>query len=243
MASPSVVTTAESSTNTAGTSHTVTMPSGVVSGDLLIVTLDKGSTAATVNALAGWSELIDENLANGLYIACRWADGTEGASITLTTSGSTRSAEITYRIRGAQHPNEQLPELNGTTASGTSATPDPPAAVMTGGSKDYLVIACAGMAGEEIDDDTWGNTPPTNYLPNPPLQKSCGTAGTNLGGLILGASRQLTASSDNPGTFGVDVSAAWRAQTITVHPAPAKMDELRIHDRNKGGAVSRASVY
>ena len=238
MASPTVVTTAESNTTTAGTSHTVTMPSGIVSGDLIIVTLDKGSTAATVNALAGWDEILDENAANGLYIACRWADGTEGASITLTTSGSTRSAEITYRIRGARHPDEQLPEI-GTTGTGTSATPDPPIVTPTGGARDYLFIAVVGMAGEEIDDDTWGNTPPTNFNPTPPLQKSCGTAGSNLGGLILGAHREVNAASQDPGTFGVDVSAAWRSQTIAVHPAPAKMDELSIYDQ----AVNRSNVW
>jgi len=216
---PVVAATNESTTSTAGTSHIVSLPTGITAGDLLLVCLDKGSTSATVDALAGWTELLDEASANGLYIAYRKADGSEGSTITLTTSASTRSAEITFRITGAQDPAIQPPEI-GTTATGTSATPDPPAAVMTGGSKDYLVIAFAGMAGEEADDDTWGNTPPTNYSPTPPLQKTGGTVGTNLGALAIAAYRQLTASSENPGTFGVDVSAAWRAQTITIHPAP-----------------------
>ncbi len=219
MASPVVAGTAESSTNTAGTSHVLNWTGlGTVSaGDLLIIILDKGSTAATVNAHADWTELLDENLGNGLYIAYRWATGGETAP-TLTTSASTRSAEITYRITGAANPALQAPQI-GTTATGTSATPDPPASATPGSTKDYLFIALAGMAGEEADDDTWGNTPPTNYTPNPPRQKSCGTAGTNLGGLILAAERALnTGSAENPGTFGVDVSAAWRSQTIMVHP-------------------------
>lgn len=219
MASPTVAATAESSTNTAGTSHVVTLPTGITSGDLLIVMLDKGSTSATVNALTGWTELLDEASANGLYIAYRLADGSEGSSITLTTSASTRSAQIVYRITGAIDPGTQAPQI-GTTATGTSVSPDPPSVTPTGGAKDYLWIAFFGMAGEEADDDTWANTPPTNYTPSPPDQKSCGTAGTNLGGLIAVASRQLNASTENPGTFNVDVSAAWRAQTIAVHPNP-----------------------
>ena len=86
------------------------------------------------------------------------------------------------------------------------------------------------MAGEEADDDTWGNTPPTNYTPSPPRQKACGTAGTNLGGLILAAERALTTgSAENPGTFGVDVSAGWRAQTIMIHPP--------------GGAAATSLIY
>lgn len=220
MASPVVAGTAESATTTAGTSHVLSWTGlGTVSaGDLLIIILDKGSTAATVNAHADWTELLDENNANGLYIAYRWAAGGETAP-TLTTSASTRSAEITYRITGAANPATTPPEI-ATTGTGTSATPDPPS-ITPPSSKDYLFIACAGMAGEEADDDTWGNTPPTNYTPNPPRQKSCGVAGTNLGGLILSAERALTTgSAENPGTFGVDASAAWRSQTIIVHPAP-----------------------
>ena len=221
MASPVVEQVVESSTNTAGTSHVVTLPTAT-SGQLLLVLLDKGSTAATVNAHASLTELLDENSANGLYVAYRWMDGTEPASYTLTSSANTRAAVLAYRISGAVNPATQAPQI-GTTATGTSATPDPPASATPGSSKDYLFIAFAGMAGEEADDDTWGNTPPTNYTPSPPRQKSCGTAGTNLGGLILSAERALTTGvAENPGTFGVDVSAAWRAQTIMVHPDTAQ---------------------
>lgn len=219
MASPVVAEVTESATATASTSHVVTHPT-VVAGQLWLLILDKGSTAASVNAHADWTELLDENVANGLYIAYRWTTGSEGASTTLVTSASTRSAQMVYRITGAENPATTAPQI-GTTATGTSTAPNPPASATPPSSKDYLFIAFAGMAGEEADDDTWGNTSPANgYTPSPPRQKACGIAGTNLGGLILSAEKALTTgSADDPGTFGVDVSAAWRAQTITVHPA------------------------
>jgi hypothetical protein len=220
MAFPVVAEVAESNLATAGTSHVVTHPT-VAAGELWILILDKGSTSATVNAHADWTELLDEASANGLYIAYRWTTGAEGASTTLVTSASTRSAQMVYRITGAENPATTAPQI-GTTGTGTSATPDPPASATPPSSKDYLFIAFAGMAGEEADDDTWGNTPPTNYTPSPPRQKSCGVAGTNLGGLILSAEFALTTGvAQNPGTFGVDASAAWRSQTITVHPSTA----------------------
>lgn len=219
MAFPIVQSVDEGSTNSAGTNHTITKPSGTVANDLLIICLDKGSTAATVNAHADWTELLDENLANGLYIAYHYCDGNEPASWTLVTSASTRDAHITYRISGAENPATQTPEI-GTTSSGSSATPDPPSSATPGSTKDFLFIAFYGAAGEEADDDTWSDTPPTNYTPSPPRMKSCGTAGTNLGGLIAAAERSLnTGSAENPGTFAKDTSAAWRAQTIMVHPA------------------------
>lgn len=227
---PSVAATNESSTTSAGTSHVVSLPGSIAAGDLLLVVMNIGSTAATINALTGWTALLDEGVASGLYLAYREADGTEGASITLTSSASTRDATITFRITNAQDPAVQAPQI-GTTATGSSTTPDPPAITPTGGAKDYLFIACAGMAGEEADDDTWANTPPTNYLPSPPLQKSCGVAGTNLGGLIMAASRELNASTENPGTFAVDVTNGWRAQTIAVHPAPPPLDATREQAR------------
>lgn len=218
MASPVVQQVVENSTATAGTSHVINLPTATA-GQLLLIILDKGSTAATINAHASLTELLDENLANGLYIAYRQMDGTEPASYTLTSSANTRSASLAYRISGHINPSAQAPQI-GTTGTGTSATPDPPASATPGSSQDFLFIAFAGMAGEEADDDTWGNTPPTNYTPSPPRQKSCGIAGTNLGGLILSAERALTTGvAENPGTFGVDVSAAWRSQTIMITPA------------------------
>lgn len=217
MAFPVVQQVVENSTPTAGTSHVINLPTATA-GQLLLIILDKGSTAASVNAHASLTELLDEALANGLYIAYRWMDGTEPASYTLTTSASTRSASMAYRISGAENPATQAPQI-GTTATGTSATPDPPAVTPTGGAKDYLWIPFVGMAGEEADDDTWSNTPPTSYTPSPPRQKACGIAGANLGGLITSAERALNASTENPGTFNVDVSAAWRAQTVVIYPA------------------------
>jgi hypothetical protein len=204
--------------------------------------MDKGNVAATVNALAGWTELLDENVANGLYIAYRVADGTEGATTTFTLSGATRGAWIVYEISGAENPATQAPQI-GTTSTGTSTTPDPPASATPPSAKDYLFIAFAGMAGEEADDDTWGNTPPTNYTPSPPRQKSCGIAGANLGGLILSAERQLnTGVATNPGAFGVDVSAAWRAQTIMIHPSfPAVLDQKAFRFRNDDGSEAAAT--
>lgn len=217
MASPVIEGVAESSLNSAGTSHPVTLPASIDSTDLVLIIMDIGSTSATLNALTGWTESLDEAVANGLKII-RYTGAGVPSDPTFVTSASTRSAQIAYRISGAD--KTTAPQI-ATTATGSSATPDPPSITPAGGvSKDYLFIAFFGQAGEEADDDTWVNTPPTNYTPSPPRQKACGTAGTNLGGKIGAAERQLTTgAAQNPGTFGVDVSAAWRAQHIIIHPA------------------------
>ena len=211
---PGVLDVAESSTNTAGANHVVTLPSGIVAGDLILICMNIGSTSATLNAHADYTEVLDESAANGLKILYRQAVGGEG-NPTLVSSGSTRDATITYRINGHVAPATQAPQI-GTTATAASTTPDPPSVTPTGGAKDYLSIAMFGRTGEEADDDTWVTAAPTGYTGL--LQKACGTAGTNLGGMVATASRHFNAASEDPGTFTC-ATGTWRAQTIIVHPS------------------------
>jgi len=215
MAFPTVQGTQTSSTNTAGTSHTFTLPASIASGELLLLLVSIGSTAATFDALAGWTELLDESAAAGLKIIYRIATGGD-ANPTFTSSASTRSAGIAFRI--SFHDSATNAPQIGTTATGSSVNPNPPTCTPTGGAKDYLYIAVCGSSGEQADDGTYCTAFPTNYDSNQ-LEKTCGTAGTNLGGMIAAATRNLNAASDDPGTFTVSENAAWRAQTVVVHPA------------------------
>lgn len=218
MAFPTVAGVTEGGLTAVGTSVAVTLPASGAATDEYIILFDSGSTAATMNALTDWTELLDENVANGLKII-RYTGAGVPSNPTFTSSASTRTVWIAYRISDAD--KGTTPQI-GTTGTGTSLTPDPPSVTPTGGvAKDYLSIAFAGMAGEEADDDTWANTPPTNYTPSPPRQKSGGTTATNIGGLIMAAERQINSGAAiDPGTFAVDVSAAWRSQHILVHPVP-----------------------
>jgi hypothetical protein len=231
MASPTVQTTAESATTTAAANHVITLPSGIVAGDLIVFVIAKGTPAvtnATFNAHGSYSELLDEAVSCGLAILYRWADGSE-TNPTLVSSTNIRTATVAYRISGAINPATQAPEKAGTTATGTSVNPNPPSLAPTGGSKDYLFIACwaQGGAAEQADDDTYVSAWPTNYT-HSQNQKTCGVAGTNLAGLVGAASRQLTAASDDPGTATVSENTAWRAQTIAIHPAVAVAADLPL---------------
>jgi hypothetical protein len=184
--------------------------------------MSTGTPAASswlFNTHADYTELLDENVSVGLHIWYRWAAGGEG-NPTLVSAQSIRSAEASFRISGAENPATQAPEI-GTTATGTSVNPDPPSLDPAGGSKDFLFISFCGSAGEQADDGTYCTAFPTNYT-TANLEKTCGTAGTNLGGMIAAAARSLTtAGPEDPGTFTVSENAAWRAQTIAIHPASA----------------------
>lgn len=214
---PVIEGTAETAVSTAGTSHAITLPASIASTDLVLILMDIGSTSATLNALTDWTEDLDESAANGLKILRYTGAGVPG-NPTFTSSASTRSASIAYRISGA---DKAIAPQIGTTATGTSVNPNPPSVTPTGGtSKPYLFLAFFGSAGEEADDDTWVTAAPSGYTGL--LQKTCGTAGTNLGGLIGAASRTNTSgSAEDPATFTMAVSAAWRAQTVIIHPIMA----------------------
>jgi hypothetical protein len=216
VAFPVVAATNETAVTTAITSHVINLPTGIAAGNLLVIILDKGSSSATFNALAGWTEIVDENLGNGITVWARQATGSEGSTVEFTSSAGTRSASLAYRITGAIALATQAPELS-TVATGTSVNPNATTCTPTGGAKDYLWITFFGMAGEQADDDTVVTTFPTNYTDNQ-LEKTCGVVGTNLGGMIGAASRNLNAASEDAGAFTAVDNAAWRAYTLAVHP-------------------------
>jgi hypothetical protein len=213
---PAVAAVVEGGLTSAGTSLAVTLPGGGASTDEYIVIIAKGSVSCTINALAGWTELLDEAVAAGLAII-RYTGAGVPSNPTFTQSASSRSVWCAYRITGA---NKGIAPEIGTTATATSNVPNPPSCAVTGGPKDILAIACFSAAGENADDDTLVTAFPTNYTSGQ-VEKAAGTAGTNLAGLLGAAARQVSAaSSEDPGTFTQNASRVWRAQTIVVHPVP-----------------------
>ena len=186
----SVVAT-NTSTQASGTSHTVALPSGIEDGQLVLVFFAHGTTGSpTVTWPAGWTRFIT---LTGWQAAYRFVDGTEGASITVTTNTAQVSAHCTILIAGAAR---TAPEA--TTATGTSATPNPPSHSPVGGLQTYLWVA-AGGANEPIA----GPSGYENYL----------SAGTDTA--CIAATRIIATATENPGLFTANDSG-WVIATISV---------------------------
>ncbi len=220
MAFPVIEATNESAVTAAGTNHLVNLPAGIQANDLLVVVLAGGSVALPFNTLAGWTELLDENVAYGCHVWYRYATGAT-SDPTFVSTGSSRSAAISYRISGAANPATQPPEISAV-ATGTSDAPNPNTVTPTGGAKDYLWITFfANGSGEEADDDTWCNNAATNY--GGLLQKTGGVGGTNVNAILAASSRTNNAASEDAvwPAASTNVSRSWRAFTLAVHPAPA----------------------
>lgn len=238
MASP--VDAARVGTNITGASDpwSVTLPSHSA-GDLLVVYGRTGGSA-TFNLPSGWSWVVQNNSSDAaddnVSVICKLSDGTEGTSLSWDLSGTAKGAAIAWRITGAANPASRAPEVQVATFTTTANTANPPSISPTGGSKDYLFLA---LAGEDQESITF-SVAPTNYtnLTN----ANSGTSGLNATNVCIGgASRQLTAASEDPSTFTHGAAATGGlALTVAIHPPLANVQQTLTANYNKQVSVSKA---
>jgi hypothetical protein len=225
MAFPSVVTRASSTTDSnVITNHTVTLPGSLVSGNLIVAAIcfDNQTSALAVTWPAGWTELldsVDDTRALALNVAYRVSDGSEGASITVTTNNGEQAAHRTWQISG-QHPSS-APEI-GTTSSATyTSSPDPPSVTASWGSDDTLWLALAALDNGGVAVSTY----PTSYSQGANIT----SLGTGLAAATLGvAERENATATENPATFALTASCDSLANTIAIRPAAAASGSMQI---------------
>lgn len=220
MASPAVATKTGGNNDTLQSSHTVNLPASIAAGDTLLVFFGhKDAAGATPGFPGGWTVLGEIEQAGGslacLCPAWRKADGTEGATITVTTTNTTRQAHSSLRITGAADPTVTAPTTQAGVAATNTNAPNPPncnPAV----SKDYLFIAAfVSSAGRITSAD------PANYTHS--SQTNGSNSGTTTHAGVGVATRQLTAASDDPAAFTTTGGSTEEvaSQTIAIHPAGA----------------------
>ena len=105
---PTVVNT-NTNADSATTNHTVNLPTSIVSGNLLIIYFleyASGNNAAT-NTPANWTRLVQQGIGNAIYasqylytVFYKVATGSEGATVTVTTTASDVSISESYQISG-----------------------------------------------------------------------------------------------------------------------------------------------
>lgn len=240
MALPGIGGLTEGGLTAAGTSLPVTLPSGGAAEDEYIVIIAKGSVSCTINALTGWTELLDEAVANGLAVL-RYTGAGVPSNPTFVQSASSRSVWGAYRITT---PDKAITPEIGVTATGTSTTPNPPARAVTGGPKDVVAICFFSAAGELADDDTLVTTFPSGSGAG--IEKTGGISGTNLAGLLGAAGLVVSdTSSVDPGTFTQNASRAWRSNTIVIHGlvVPMSTSVARISLAPGSTPITRTGHY
>jgi hypothetical protein len=209
MAFPIVAGTAASQTTISGTTHTVSLPTGIVSGELLVVAMAYQTAPSFITFPAGWTAKTssDTGGAAGVW-AYRVANGTEGTSITVTFGIAQQAAHRSWRIQGHSTSTNPMTDV-GFWQAGTSAAPDTGAATPVGGTKDYLWLWFTAGAGGRICTSA-----PTSYTN---LETSdSGSAATSVA--LSTARRALNAASENAGAGVLESSGAWMSIVTAVHP-------------------------
>jgi hypothetical protein len=220
VAFPQVIASNTSFENTNVTNHDVALPNGCnVVGRRIVAGVGVDSTASvTVTWPAGWTEISQAlcNAGNGkLSVAYHDTDGTEGYTgagdtIVVVLSFADGGAHISYLITGFDPATAPEGLNNNQLSTGTNV--DPPSLTPAGGAKDYL-----WMAWGDADALPVVTAYPTNYTDNQ-LSLNTGVVG---GQLIMAATRELNAATEDPGAFTIDAAHQRCGITVAISPVVA----------------------
>lgn len=192
-------------------SHSVTMPSGVVAGDLILVVFSC-SAASTTQAIntgvsgSNWSTLF--TVADSAIRTVAYAKIAEGGdALTITTSASAWTSRTAYRISGCDSVAKVYAQ---TQVVQSNNAPDPASFAPSFGSAEYLWIACVQWNGASSPISLTGY--PSSYVGTqtssaPDAANKCGSGSAEL---------TATAASENPGAFALSTSVLNRCQVIAV---------------------------
>lgn len=231
MAFPTIPTVAAGrvlTTTQANTTATRTFPSlsslTKNSGDLLIAII-VGFQSSSVPAFSSWgggfTEFADLGTATTQPIgaAYKWSNGAETGTFTVTQAATIQghAAMFLLSIPGAHA--STIPG-GGSYASGTTSAADPASFDPSGWAAEDTLWIAVGASGEASTTGAYDgvSAAPTNYSNYVDSGISADVAGGVEAALGF---RQLNASSENVGTFTVDLSNARNAAAlIAVRPAP-----------------------
>lgn len=210
MTSPAWVSNTDTTFTTAASSYAANTPATDASDRLVAIVLTYASRTWGA-APTDWAQLATSGDYVHVYERVDCPSASAGTA-TFTISGGTTVAIVrVVRISGSHASDAASISTFGT---GTNANPDPPN-LDPAVSKDWLWLAIAHWS-HFFGTDRSRSSQPTNYTATTDvdIQPSNGELETSL------AYRQLTASSENPGTFTLSGNAqTWRAVTIGIPPS------------------------
>jgi len=194
-------------TNSTISSHNVNLPSGIQSGDLLILIFRAASAVTVSTDPTGWTPLSSRNSTGATYIWYREADGSEGSTVTVTTDSTIRAAANTYRISN----------WSGTPEAAFASTNvnNPPALSPSWGSDDTLWIAV--MTNRRSDSSV--TAAPTGYQDLITVAQSSSTGTTR--DRVSSAWIDDTTDTEDPAAFSTTGTINTpHSATIAIQPAP-----------------------
>lgn len=195
--------------NAASTSQAVNLPAGIQVGELLLMFLTTNGGTGTIGVPTGWTSLYNVVNFQGDYnsVGCyRIADGSEGATVTVSLATSNKLGAVVCRI--SPFDNVATPA-----AATATTTKDPPSLSPSWGSADNLWLAIEHFG--NISGVTSVTSYPTNYTG----VADAGNAGANDPHTAI-ATRALTAATEDPGTYTLQNWSFPGANSATIAVKP-----------------------
>jgi hypothetical protein len=197
------------------TSMPIAMPASTVSGQRLHASVSVRNPGTWSTIPTGWSQLAQQTgggSASQLTIFEKIADGTEGGT-TPTWIASVSTTAI-WQVASVVNAHASTASEVATT-SGDATAADPPSLTPSWGADNTLWSAVAGHAAASAAAFT---AAPANYTGF--LNSGASSGGSAVS--VATATRQLNATSENPGAFTAGGSNRfWAAATIAVRPVAA----------------------
>lgn len=212
MTFPTVISTATSVDSAATTNHVVTLPSGRQIGDIVLLNMAAREVGGNNhNFPEDWTKHFSVGPSGGVHTAAGWRvmNGTENATVTITTNVSNREASTASLIRGGALVVAQSNNLHG---FGADANPDNAGSTVADAQDILWVMSSAEDSGFVI------TTPSTGYG-NLATAKSGVVVNTDIGMSVQ--FRQLNATTENPGAAVADGADDWITVLFAVYPDSA----------------------
>lgn len=195
------------------TTVAITLPAGIVAGDLLLAFCNSDSDASNVTHTypAGWTELAERMAAQQTSsIGYRIADGGEGASFNLTQNIAEECAWVTYRISGYTG----VPEVSAANVA-ANANPNSLSLTPTWEARNTLWFSTAGWDLNRVVTDY-----PAGYAGGrDEVANDCG-----IGSCYI----EVNAAAEDPGTYTISAADGWSAYTVAVGGAPFEVTATGI---------------
>lgn len=200
MAYPVVLSTNTSTVTSSGTSHTVSLPSGISSGNLLLVLFTSFTSFNTTHSTpSGWTKkftIYNTHAEVNMSLYSKIAGSSEGSTVNITTGNSGTSAHVSLHI------SNTTGEIEYTTAANSD---DFPSVTPSWGIDDYMWICGVGYFQEAITD-------PSGY--------SNGVQANSTNCRCRITRKNARATSEDPGT----INRVRALVTIAVRPSSNTTD-------------------
>ncbi len=207
----SVVAATNTSVDINGEPTVISLPSGIVAGNLLIVWM-MSDGFETISDWDGFTELfVDyDDTSQSLWAAYKFATGSEGSTISVGISSAERTAHQSFRITGA---HATTPPEVATGTDGSTEFPDPPSLTPSWGAEDTLWMVGLGIDTGAATVDSY----PTSYTNGVRINEGTGSGGANL----AVARRENNTATEDPGTFDLSGVEGTVINTLAIRPAGA----------------------